>query len=274
MDIVVDIVTRPFVVLVFLIIGLGFLAVGVAIFSAWRKHGGLLFNGSQQNARGQIEQCIHKLPKDQRPWARKAWVRLWDEIQRDLTKLKTRDISSVHLAIYLERFETMRIIEGFAPKRNAPRRAVYSKGASSVVKVHNLARENRHTVYEDELEPIDFIAYRFDLLQQALAGRGALIELFYRQENKADVTALIEQLDLIDYKECRDLLRAAQQDFEDYLQICEKREFENEFEALDYHGQNFVDTKAWDKLLVEVDVLANVFYRLNEYYYDAYPWAS
>jgi hypothetical protein len=97
-----------------------------------------------------------------------------------------------------------------------------------------------------------------------------MIEFFSDENANTEVVETLRQLDLIGFAKCKELLETAYSDYRAHLDAVALSGTGDRSTPL----QEWKDTPAWDELLVEPDMLAELIYRLNEYYYGAYPWAS
>ena len=153
--------------------------VGWSVFDGWRDYGGKLLSVSQIKVRAKIKKIVEAAPSNKKMWTHRKWIEIWGVLQKDLARHNTARVSAQQWRVLVDVFQIAQIKERHADKRTSPRRAFKTNGELHVEPVHALAWENRFTVDEAYLEPIDFAVYRFSQLQNALADRRRLIQFFW-----------------------------------------------------------------------------------------------
>jgi hypothetical protein len=248
--------------------------VGWSVFDAWRDYGGKLLSVSQIKFRSRIKKIVESAPPNKKMWTHRQWVEFWGILQKDLARRNSARVSAQQWRVLVDLFQTAQIKEGHADKRTCPRRAVQTNDMQHVKRVHDLAWENRFTVDEAYLEPIDFVVYRFNKLQIALADRRQLIQFFLAEDAQVEVAETLKLLDFVGYTKCKELLQTAYGDYRAFIDMVVSDNDQTDSEVTSGHPLDWKDTPAWDDLLVEPDRLAELMYRLNNYYDEEYPWAS
>lgn len=248
--------------------------VGWSVVDAWRDYGGKLLSVSQIKYRSKIKKFVEAAPPNRKRWTHRKWIEIWGTLQKDLVRRNTGRVSAGHWRVMVDLFQISQIKEGHVAKRTSPRRAVQTEGKLDVEGVHALAWENRFTVDEAYLEPIDFAVYRFYQLQNALADRRRLIAFFVAEDAQVEVAETLKLLDVIGYTKCKELLQAAYDDYCAHINLAVSDDIQAGRSVPSVHPPDWRDTPAWDDLLVEADRLAELTYRLNNYYHAEYPWAA
>lgn len=256
--------------LVLLFLSALLILIGWSVFDAWQDFGGKLLSLSQIKARAKIKKYVEAAPANQKAKTHKTWVTLWGTLQKDLERRNSGRVSAQQWQVLVDTFQIAQRKEGSVQKLTFPKRAQRTDDKMRVKTVHDLAWENKFTVDEEYLAPIDHIVYRFYVLQNALADRRGMIEFFSAENANSEVAETLRQLDLIGFAKCKELLETAYSDYRAHLDAVALSGTGDRSTPL----QEWKDTPAWDELLVEPDMLAELIYRLNEYYYGAYPWAS
>lgn len=246
--------------------------VGWSVFDAWRDYGGKLLSVSQIKYRSKIKKIVEAAPANRKRWTHRKWIEIWGSLQKDLARRNAGRVSEQQWAVMVDLFQIARIKEGHVAKRTSPRRAVRTEGKLYVEAVHALAWENRFTVDAAYLEPIDFAVYRFSQLQEALADRRRLIQYFLAEDAQVEVAETLKLLDVIGYTQCKELLQTAYDEYCAQINLTVSDDTHAGRSVPSGHPPDWKDTQAWDDLLVEADRLAELTYRLNNYYDTEYPW--
>ena len=94
------------------------------------------------------------------------------------------------------------------------------------------------------------------------------------EDAQVEVAETLKLLDLIGYSKCKELVQTAYGDYCGHIGMAASDNPQTGPNVPSSHPSDWTDTPAWDDLLVEADRLAELLYRLNDYYREVYPWAS